>query len=396
MIDFKDLESPCFVIHEDDFLTSLRGFRSALAQRFPHYITSYSVKTNSLPWCLKEARAEGYYAEVVSSDEYELALRCGFPKNSIIYNGPMKSRESFLDALELGAHVNIETFREIEWLHELPKHRNYSVGIRMNVNISAISPEDENHENDNSRFGFSVESGDFNRALQLIAKEGNIVVDGLHIHRTSRTRSLQFYKNLIEYALSTLSFLKIKPNYIDIGGGYFGIMPGKPTYIDYAQVFADTIGGYFDLRDITVIIEPGNAIVASCFSFNHTVIDVKRHNGVFYVTTDGSRIDVDPLFHKTDYFKSFHYCDDMKREQVSCQIVSGCTCLEFDRMMELHNSPLLKVGDRISFDRVGAYTMCFTPLFIRYWPAVYVEHEGKFSLVRKRWRASDYMANSIL
>lgn len=396
MTYYRALESPCFIIHEKEFVASLRGFRCALAQHFPHYITSYSVKTNSLPWCLKKAHKEGYFAEVVSSDEYELALHCGFPKKNIIYNGPMKSRESFLDAMEHGAHVNIETFREIEWLSELPKHRNYSVGIRMNINISAISPEDENHVDDNSRFGFSVESGDFSKALQFIANVGNVAVDGLHIHRTSRTRSLQFYKNLIGYALSCLSTYNIRLNYIDIGGGYFGIMPGKPTYVDYAQVFADSIGAFYDLSDITVIIEPGNAIVASCFSFLHTVIDVKRHDGVFYVTTDGSRIDVDPLFHKTDYFKTFHYCDDTKREQVSCQIVSGCTCLEFDRMMELHDMPLLKVGDCISFDRVGAYTMCFTPLFIRYWPAVYVEHEGKFSLVRKRWSASDYMANSIL
>ena len=59
------------------------------------------------------------YAEVVSYDEYNLVLKCGFDKSHIIYNGPMKDKASFIDALENGAIVNIETKRELDWLLEL-------------------------------------------------------------------------------------------------------------------------------------------------------------------------------------------------------------------------------------------------------------------------------------
>ena len=56
---------------------------------------------------------------MVSHDEYELAVFCGFRPDQIIYNGPMKSKETFLDAVRNGAIVNIETKRELHWLEEL-------------------------------------------------------------------------------------------------------------------------------------------------------------------------------------------------------------------------------------------------------------------------------------
>lgn len=383
---YKSLPTPCFVINEDDLARSLDRFARALSDRFAHSIPSLSIKTNSLPYLLKVAREHGYYAEVVSADEYELALTCGFSKDHIVYNGPMKSRETFLDAMEHGALVNIETFREIGWLECLDPAKSYCVGIRMNVNISQISPEDENHEQDNSRFGFSAESGDLATAITAIQQLPNIRLNRLHIHRTSRTRSLRFYERLIDYALTQADRHHLNLEQLDIGGGYYGMMPGKPAYHDYADTFKKAIERFRPIDTLTIIIEPGNAIVASCFSFVAQVIDVKQHDDARYVTIDGSRIDIDPLFHKSDYFKHFIYAEPTG-PIASHQVVGGCTCLEFDRLMHLDNERALQTGDRIIFERVGAYTLCFTPLFIRYWPAVYACSNDKMALVRPKWTA---------
>lgn len=384
---YKSLPTPYFVIEEEDLEKSLDRFAAALKVHFPKSIPSLSVKTNSLPYLLKVAKQHGYYAEVVSADEYKLALQCGFDKSHIVYNGPMKSRETFLDAMEHGALVNIETFREIGWLASLDTSKPYSVGIRMNVNISEISPEDENHEDDNSRFGFSAESGDLAVAIQAIREMPHIRLNRLHIHRTSRTRSLRFYERLIDYALTQAEMHHIELEHLDIGGGYYGMMPGKPAYHDYAASFKKAIERHRSSNSLTVIIEPGNAIVASCFTFVTEVIDVKHHDDANYVTIDGSRIDVDPLFHKTDYFKQFIFAKEDK-QIVPKQIIGGCTCLEFDRLMELTDQRALQTGDRIVIDRVGAYTLCFTPLFIRYWPAVYAMREGELRMVREAWTSN--------
>jgi diaminopimelate decarboxylase len=60
------------------------------------------------------------------------------------------------------------------------------------------------------------------------------------------------------------------------------------------------------------------------------------------------------------------------------------------------DAPEMKVGDTIVYNKVGAYTMCLTQLFIKYFPAVYVEDENGLRLVRREWGASEYMQGSIL
>ena len=118
----------------------------------------------------------------------------------------MKSKETFLKAVTDGAIVNIETWREIEWLTELPKDKLYKVGIRININISEVSPKDEANANDNSRFGFSFENGDFKKAIIAINKLNNVRVVGIHTHREPKTRSVNFYRNVIRYIQKNSQF----------------------------------------------------------------------------------------------------------------------------------------------------------------------------------------------
>jgi len=264
------------------------------------------------------------------------------------------------------------------------------------MDISQISPDDENHEDDNSRFGFSAESEDFEHAIALISQIRQVKLTGLHTHRTSRTRSLVFYRNAILYAQKVIEHYELQLDYWDLGGGYFGIMPNKPTYQQYAETFAGA------LRDknkkLTIIVEPGNALTALAFDYVSTVIDTKFHNNQYYVTTDGSRNDVDPLFHKTDYFKSFDYAPRNDVEIVGeSQLITGCTCLENDRLFIVEKGKrLLKPRDKIWFNRVGAYTLCLTPLFIRYFPRVYLRDvDNKLSLIREEWSENEFICKSM-
>ena len=40
--------------------------------------------------------------------------------------------------------------------------------------------------------------------------------------------------------------------------------------------------------------------------------------------------------------------------------------------------------------------MCLTPLFIKYFPDVYIEENDKLKLVRKAWKPEQYIMNSII
>lgn len=388
------LQTPCFILNSKELTRSIRGFQQALNENFQQSIVGYSVKTNSLPYCLNIANRQGCYAEVVSDDEYELAKTCGFAVDHIIYNGPMKFKDTFFEAVIGGAIVNIETHRELEWLKELPTGKQYNIGLRLNINISKVSPEDADGDNDNSRFGFSDETEEFAEALRTIIGLPNVRLSGLHIHRTAHSRSIRFYRNSIRYACEAIRKHNLQVDYLDVGGGYFGIFPNKPTYREYAEAFKDVLSEYH-LDKLKVIVEPGNALVASCFSFLSEVIDVKHvEPDRWFVTTDGSRNDVDPFFRKTGYMKEL--MTDGTGEIVKEQIVSGCTCLEYDRLFTILSRPLLKVGDRILYKNVGAYTMCLTPLFIRYLPNVYVNDGNHYELIREKWTAKEYIQKSII
>ena len=379
---YENLHTPCFIFDVNEFERSVSEFRNALNGCFETTEIGYSVKTNSLSNVLTKAHALGCMAEVVSFDEFCLAKKCGFGISRIIYNGPMKSRETFIEALVGGAIVNIETKRELEWLYDLPDDKIYKVGIRLNINVSKVSPEDADGENGNSRFGFSDETDEFSDAIKIISSKSNVLLSGLHIHRTVHSRNPDFYYNSIAYAMNIVEKYSLKLDYIDVGGGYFGRFPNKPTFYDYVSKFKEALGGSC-LKDIKIIVEPGNALIASSFAFLSEVIDVKNvDKETVFVTTDGSRNDIDPFFKKSDYLKTLFRMSKTEKT-VPLQIVSGCTCLEYDRLFCLRDAEALNVGDRVLYNNVGAYTLTLSPQFIRLWPKVYERNDGKYMQIKE-------------
>lgn len=392
--NYKSLQTPCFVLDVEELKRSVDGYQRALDSNFQEAIVGYSVKTNSTPYCMRKAGDFGAYAEVVSHDEFELAILCGFPIDKIIYNGPMKSKNTFIEAIEGGAIVNIETKRELEWLNDLNKNHQYKVGLRLNINISHVSDGDADGDNDNSRFGFSDETTEFADAVNYISSLPNVSLEGLHIHRTTHSRSVRFYERSVGFACNVIKKYDLDLDYLDVGGGYFGLFPNKPTYQEYSNAFYKVLRAN-GLDHLCLIVEPGNALVASCYTFISEVIDHKEvEEGHWFITTDGSRNDIDPFFKKSGYMDEEIYLNASPK--VRLQTISGCTCLEYDRLFTLTDKPLLNVGDRIVYHNVGAYTMCLTPMFIRYIPNIYALEKGEYKLVREKWTAKEYILKSII
>ena len=71
--------------------------------------------------------------------------------------------------------------------------------------------------------------------------------------------------------------------------------------------------------------------------------------------------------------------------------------MEEDRILTIVDSKELRVGDKLLFNKVGSYTMTLSPLFIEYFPSVYVKKGlGEYVCVRTRWDIDEYMQKSIL
>jgi len=403
-------ETPCYIMHREELWQGIALLKTALEENWGNSIVGYSFKTNALPWALMQMKAAGFYAEVVSEDEYELARYLGFEQ--VIYNGPVKSKTSFLHALEKGAVVNLDAKRELDWLRASGLRDGIRVGLRVNFDLEAVCPGETSSGREGGRFGFSYETGEFLAALEALADMG-VKLSGVHLHASSRTRSVGIYRALARMACKLKREYGLALSYVDIGGGYFGGMENKPKFPEYMRAIREELLDAFTPEETTLIVEPGTSLITPPVEYITTVVDCKDTCGGRFVVTDGSRIDVDPLHGKSSYFYKIQYGvpgqDEDRggagqghldrggaasREKVGRQVVCGFTCMENDRLFVLEDAPLLQPGDRIVYQKVGGYTMCLTPLFIRYFPAVYVEDGDSFLCVRERWRAEDYIRKS--
>ena len=381
------LETPYFLIDKNELDSSLKKMQGAAKDYFlGGYIIGYSYKTNSLPWVIKYFKDQGCYAEVVSNDEYSLAKHIGVESNKFIYNGLIKSKETFLEALNNGCIVNIDSQREIEWLKELDLTKEYNLGIRVNFDIEKECPGESQCGEEGGRFGFCYENGELETAINRIHSIGLKVV-GLHLHCSSKTRGLNIYKAIAKYACLVTKQFNLDLKFIDIGGGFFGGLSDKPQFNDYFKLIADILSDTFDLAKTKIVIEPGMALIGSCISYVASVIDIKNTNRNRFVVIDGSRTNVDPLMTKTNYFYELITASETNYPK---QVISGFTCMEHDRLMALINKKELSIGDRVVFNKVGAYTMCLSPLFIKYFPRVFVKDGNDISLIREQWTANDY------
>lgn len=394
-MDYQELETPCYVIHKEELWQGIALLKASLAEYWENSIVGYSFKTNALPWALMQMKKAGFYAEVVSEDEYELAEHLGFTHS--IYNGPVKGKASFLRALKRGDIVNLDAKRELDWLEESGL-KAVNVGLRVNFDLEAECPGETTPGAAGGRFGFSYEVGDLKAAIDRLAAMG-VKLSGLHLHVSSKTRSVRIYRALARMACRIKKEYDLKLDYIDIGGGYFGGMDDRPKFPDYIKAVREELLEAFDQRETMLVVEPGTSLITPPIEYVTTVVDCKDTHAGRFVVTDGSRSDIDPLHTKSFYFHKLLYSaakenEDSDRKIFKEQVICGYTCMENDRLFTVQEKAELLPGDQLSFQKTGGYTMCLTPLFIRYFPAVYVEEEENYTCVREHWRAEDYVRKS--
>lgn len=381
-LKFDELQTPCFILDENDFKKNINNFKRVLNKYFETSIIGYSFKTNSLPRVLQLAKECGCFAEVVSADEYLLAETIGFDPENIIFNGPVKEKQVFLKALEGGSFINIDAKREIEWLIEYGKP--VSIGIRVNLDTESYVP---GHTH-TGRFGFCYENGELHDAIEKLRING-YNVSRLHMHVSSTTRSPEVFECLSHKACEIIEKEALEIEAIDFGGGYFGGGDDGEHYETYISKIYETLKIY-GMEKLKIIVEPGASVVASAFSYMTTVVDTKKTTYGDFVTVDGTRLHIDPLMTKSRYQ---YNTLQQKEGENAVQTVCGYTCMEKDRIME-YSGTRLEIGDRIEFEKVGSYTMCFNSLFITYLPTVYSKIDSEYVIVREKWNVEEYIQKS--
>jgi len=132
--------SPVFVLSEKTIRETYKMAYRAFSTRYPKVQFAWSYKTNYLDAVCRIFHQEGAWAEVVSGFEYEKVLDNNIPGNKIIFNGPDKSKEDLIRAINNKSLIHIDHFDELytiigltDELKERPQ-----VAIRVNIAVGVL------------------------------------------------------------------------------------------------------------------------------------------------------------------------------------------------------------------------------------------------------------------
>jgi diaminopimelate decarboxylase len=397
--DLEQKHGECFYLLDlSKFKENYTQFLDCFKAIYPNTNIGYSYKTNYIPKICKSVFDLGGYAEVVSQMEYDLAIKIGVPPARIIFNGPLKYTQDLERAVLAGSIVNLDSLQEVQVIDELAQRlpeQQIFVGLRCNFDIDS---------DQTSRFGLDVEGGDLDYIFKRFKELGNCHVRGLHCHFSTVQRSLASYalrtKKIIETA--DRYFGDSVPEYIDVGGGYFGHMDENlrqqfdfdiPTYQEYAEVIATQLSKRFSGESQPqLIIEPGVALVANVMKFVGKVVALKTIRSRHLALVTGSIHTVKP----SKQLPLTVYKNELDHHRIESNVpidLVGYTCMEHDCLYPAYPVPV-SIGDYTVFDNVGAYSIVFKPPFI--WPSPpiisYESTEDVFTLARRQELTEDVFA----
>lgn len=387
MAGIDDLNTPCYIYDKEELIKNLDGFKRAMesAWEFGPVSMGISVKTAPIAGVLAVARTSGYLAEVVSDEEYELALMSGFNPGQVIFNGPIKSKAWMFFAFDSGAIVNVDSWRELRFAVEYAaENRAPRLGIRVNFDLEAACPGETCAGDEPARFGFCVEDGSLGRAIALLRAAG-IEPVGLHMHSSTESHSTSVYRALCREAVRLVSEYSLASlEYVDVGGGFYGGGANEGAYTAYANVIAEGLSPLAE-SGVRVILEPGGAVLATAGSLAGRVVDTKTVRGFRFVITELSKLDLNSTLFSRRSFKCEAYVSG-QREVCSSQTICGYTCMEMDRVVDVEGWPQLEEGDLILVRNAGAYAASFAPgFFIKQMPSVYLRNsDGSYEALELR------------
>ncbi len=392
--------SPVYLSDIATVLERLEQLRQSFLQ---HTKIFYAMKANYNPDLLKALLNNGLDGvDTVSPLEIQMALRCGFAKEQIIFTGNYSSREELAQVLNAGVLCNIGSLMELEWLGQLqPGGSGLGVAIRLKPTVGAGEFKGTITGGKDSKFGIAL--SDLPKVRMILQRYG-LQLLGLHCHIGSG-----FYQTA-EFETAVRSILQIGQDFaslqfIDCGGGFgvrYQLGQQGLQLSKFAEAIAPALEDFYSQRPqdkaLELRLEPGKFLIAESTVLLCRVTAVNYSESCIYVGTDtGFNHLIRPAF-----YGAYHHAINLTGEvagrvRQTVKIV-GNICESSDVMVEEANIAKPQSGDIIALLTAGAYGASMHSLYnLRPAPAEAVlQIDGSLVVSRKRkgfgqlLRALDY------
>ena len=406
----KEFGSPLYIFDEATIRAMCQEFVTGFRRYYADTEIEYSTKAFSNPAVLKIIEDEGLHIDVVTGGELAFALAADFPVEKINFHGNNKTRDELREAVDAGiGRITIDSFHEIELLNEVAEE----LGTTQAANLR-LSPSIDPHTHRltstgvlDSKFGFSIETGDAEKAVDAALSQPNLDIKGLHFHLGSPLFELEPYDEAIEYVCAFAARMKyvhgLEIQEFSPGGGMaIGYLTSKlpPTISEYAETIASSLTSActkYSLDAPRLIIEPGRSIVGRAGIAVYTVGGIKRIPGVrTYVSVDGGMGDnIRPALYDAAY--EVMSVDNPLGKAVDEVTIAGKFCESGDVLAKDVALPELSTSDLLALPASGAYCVPMASNYnLQTRPAiVLVTEQSEVRLIRRRETYADLLATAI-
>ena len=207
----SEFGTPLLVFDDATLRGMCRGFVEAFTSRYANSAVVYASKAFVNGAIAKIVAEEGLGLDVVSGGELAVAEAAGVDMGGVYFHGNNKTPDELEYALEVGCgRIVVDSFYELHMLNDLAGARGVTQDILLRLSPS-VDPHTHVHTTTgilDSKFGFSIETGDSTTAIRQALAASNLDLVGLHFHLGSPIFELEPYAIAIDTVLSYLAPFK--------------------------------------------------------------------------------------------------------------------------------------------------------------------------------------------
>ena len=404
--------TPLYVMDQTYIENMCYIYDKTLKEEYGDGLICYASKAFSCKEIYRLINNCGIGADSVSSGELYTAMQVNFPMEKICFHGNNKGLKELEFAIENGVgYIVIDAYTEADDIDLICSKLNKKqrVLIRVNPGVEAHTHHFIQTAKVDSKFGFSISTGEAEDIVKYVKNKSNLDLVGLHCHIGSQIFEYKSFALAVQKMTDFYKLLLDKYSYefstLNLGGGfgiYYAEGDAKKSINDYAEyikVIANELKEQIKekgLKKPYLILEPGRSIVGEAGITLYTAGRIKEIKDIKnYIAIDGGMFD-NPRFALYQAKYTVVSANKMNEELSVKYTIAGKCCESGDIIAEDCLLPKTDEGDLLAVLSTGAYNYSMSSNYNRNFvpPVVFVK-DGQSRYAVKPQTFEDLLRNDI-
>ncbi|MCL2837727.1 MAG: diaminopimelate decarboxylase [Oscillospiraceae bacterium] len=406
----REFGTPLYIMDEDKIRQNCRVYTKSINDYYGgNGLALYAGKALACKYIFNIIKEENMGLDVSSGGELFTALSCGFPAEKIYFHGNHKIEDELFLALDAGVgRFVVDNKSELELLNRLAveKGKVAQIAFRVKPGVEAHTHEFIRTGQIDSKFGFTLETGEAEEIIKIAAALEGVKVVGVHCHIGSQIFDRAPFELAARIMLEFIADMRdkhgVKLTELNLGGG-FGIKytddDNPISYDHYIAAIAKVVDEVCAERNIQrpfILMEPGRSIVADAGLTVYTVGEVKEIPNIrTYVVVDGGMTD-NPRHIMYDAKYDAKLVSNPCGAAEQTVTIAGRCCESGDVLIRDIGLPKVKVGDMLAVLSTGAYNYSMASNYNRIpRPPIVMISNGEAKLAVRRESYEDLIRNDM-